>query len=122
MNLGDRVHKHQEEMVNTLLGYPISIRENPFPVSGVLTFGKVQGLMDEMRYGVKFYEIPTMVIQFRVPKTKRKRVRKKWANDPKNFKPNPSLYTSVINGDIMGHPATIAGLKREIERGQHEHR
>lgn len=108
----DRVHKAQDNMVNTLLGFPVTY-SNDLP-SGVLTFGKVQGLIDEMQYGVKFYEIPTMVTQFRVPKGKRRRVRKKWAKDPRNFKPNPNLYTSVINGDVMGHPATIAELKRAM--------
>jgi hypothetical protein len=66
-------------------------------------------------------ESPHVVMrtQFRMPKSKRRRIRKKWAARAQNWmvKPDPSVYVidNALLGrpTIVGHPATIGRLRYE---------
>lgn len=54
-------------------------------------------------------------VQFRKPKSKRKRIRKKWAKRLGNFKQVPSKSMYVFNDDIIVvHPDDLAEIKHMV--------
>jgi hypothetical protein len=61
--------------------------------------------------------------QFRFPKSRRKRIRKKWANDEANYRlekiKKPRMYQ--LGGQVFVGPGTLARLKEAIDE-QHETR
>lgn len=67
-------------------------------------------------YGLQLIEdknCGVMVIkQFRFPRSKKRRIRNKWAKQPKNFKAwlEPRAYQ--IGNKIIAHPALIAQIRK----------
>jgi hypothetical protein len=63
----------------------------------------------------------TISRQFRFPRSKRTRIRKKWSAQQLNYRniPDPDVYVMELEGYIIGHPETIAKLKLKykIARG-----
>ena len=58
-------------------------------------------------FGVRIVEDPSAWrrVQFRKPKSKRKRIRKKWAKDPRNWKDVPVIY--AFNAKHITMPFSI---------------
>lgn len=57
---------------------------------------------------IKFVSVNSMVDQFRFPRSKRKRIRAKWAARPENFRPSRKCIKS---GDVIyAHPQFISAL------------
>lgn len=66
--------------------------------------------------GFEVYESEFLVVrkQTKFPRSKKKRIRKKWAKQDKNWTTTP-LPTMIRMGfKLFAHPATIARLKKEI--------
>jgi hypothetical protein len=53
--------------------------------------------------------------QYRFPKSKKKRIRKKWRKETRNFKclPDPQMYL-LKDKAWIGHPATIQKLMEKV--------
>jgi hypothetical protein len=58
----------------------------------------------------------TIKVQNRFPKSKRRRIRAKWAKRERNFKhlPDPNYYIMSDAGAIAMHPALWSELKGEV--------
>ncbi len=46
--------------------------------------------------------------QFKFPRSKKKRIRKKWAKNNKYFKDIPGMW--IVNGDVIAHPSIVYKL------------
>jgi hypothetical protein len=66
--------------------------------------------------GVEVYESSALVVQFRFPRTKKRRIRNKWRNNPANFKPDPQVYQ--IQGKLYAHPQTARRLKETLDKNK----
>lgn len=70
-----------------------------------------------MMFGMNIHvspHIPRFTIkQFRFPRSKGKRIQKKWAKDPRNRRQFPVKNVYVLNGNtIVMHPEDYAKIKR----------
>lgn len=54
--------------------------------------------------------------QIRFPRSKRRRIRRKWARRPANhlFSPSPFLTYDEAGKTVVGHPATLVILRHKI--------
>jgi hypothetical protein len=53
------------------------------------------------------------MVQFKFPRTKKKRIQKKWRKNQKNFRQVPVREAMVLNGDTMIiHPDDMKLIKR----------
>ena len=59
---------------------------------------------------------PNLVMQFRFPKSKRKRIMKKWTNDKRNFKPAWKMLE--MNGVCVAHPSFMRGMDTYVLQDQ----
>ena len=55
-------------------------------------------------------------VQFRFPRSKKRRIRKKWAKRQENWKAVPWPRAYQINGTLVMHPAMLAELERVVPR------
>ena len=55
-------------------------------------------------------------VQFRFPRSKKRRIRRKWAKRPENYKTVPWDKAWLIGGTVYMHPIMVEKLKREIDR------
>lgn len=71
-------------------------------------------------YGFKIVEIPAMEIekrvQFRFPKSKKRRIRKKWSRRSENWKDVPQSGILMVNGTIFIHPLRMTELRAQLEQ------
>jgi len=51
-----------------------------------------------------------MVEQVRFPRSKKRRIRKKWKNRPENYGPSTSLWM-LKNGTIICHPIMVGKIR-----------
>lgn len=59
------------------------------------------------------------IVQYRFPKTKKKRIQKKWKKQKKNFKQIPINTSYVINGNtLIVHPDDLNKLEHLIQKEQ----
>ena len=69
---------------------------------------------DRTFYGIQFISEPSMVdrYQFRFPRSKKRRIRKKWAKRAKNFRstPQPFVYWMKDQNLMIGHPSIISEI------------
>ena len=72
--------------------------------------------------GFTFIANPRMVVgqMVRRPRSKRYRIRKKWANRPGNMRvePMPGLFYMQGLRTVIGHPDSIAALKRKLAESE----
>jgi len=68
--------------------------------------------------GIKVFVDPHLQdrIQFRFPRSKKKRIRKKWAKQERNYKRIPSKSIYKIGDAIYVHPILYEQLKKTLER------
>ena len=61
-------------------------------------------------------ESKTLVIryQYRFPKSKRRRIRKKWRKDLKNYKTKPDPKYYFLNNRIICHPTMAEKLRKQM--------
>jgi hypothetical protein len=52
-------------------------------------------------------------VQYRFPKSKKKRIRKKWAKRPQNYRYHTEYQSVVIDGTIYVHPDVYELLKEK---------
>ena len=54
--------------------------------------------------------------QYRFPRSKRHRIRAKWAKRERNYRhlPDPNMYVMRDQGAVVMHPATWRKLEREL--------
>ena len=71
-------------------------------------------------YGFKIIEEPAMEIekrvQFRFPKSKKRRIRKKWSRRSENWKDVPQSGILMVNGTLFIHPLRMTELRAQLER------
>ena len=69
------------------------------------------------------FDSPIGQEQFRFPRSKKKRIRNKWAKQQKNFRNTflKELRFDVVSGTVFGTSAMIAKLKAELEKIQPSH-
>lgn len=70
--------------------------------------------------GFKIYAVQHMTLreQFRWPRSKKRRIRKKWARLDRNWRsrPDPNLIFDEVREALYGHPATIEALRHRLAR------
>ena len=63
---------------------------------------------------------PILVVarQIRFPRSKKKRIRKKWSRDPRNivYDPDPMCY--VVGNTILAHPSVAQILREQIPQAR----
>lgn len=62
---------------------------------------------------LEIYESTALIVQFRFPRSKKKRIRKKWSKNLANYKPDPKVYQ--IQGKLYAHPQTARRLKENLD-------
>lgn len=55
---------------------------------------------------------PNLTVQFRFPRSKKKRIRNKWASRPNNRKPDRHFY--IIDGKYFCHPAVLNSVISQL--------
>jgi len=67
-------------------------------------------------HGFEVIESKTLVIkyQYRFPKSKRRRIRKKWKKNQNNWrtKPDPQVY--ILNNKLICHPEMAEKLRKQM--------
>ena len=60
--------------------------------------------------------------QFRFPRSRRRRIREKWADQSRNYKMIPlGQFFIVGNKTLVAHPDDWARIRRELESIHHQH-
>ena len=76
--------------------------------------------------GFNFISDVSLVLarQIRFPRSKRRRIRRKWARrrDNNEFTPSPSVFYCEAQKTVIAHPATIIALKAKIAESERKHR
>ena len=62
--------------------------------------------------GMNIHTSPLCVVQFRFPKSKKRRIRKKWASRPQNFRPDRKIL--IFDGKLICHPDLADELQKLI--------
>jgi hypothetical protein len=62
-------------------------------------------------YGLKIFQSALIVkrVQFRRPRSRKRRIQRKWAARPENFRESPAAY--IVNGNLYCHSTIAAKLK-----------
>ena len=63
--------------------------------------------------GMRVIQDPSLMQQFRFPKSKKKRIRKKFRKNPKNFKPSNEVF--IARNMIVVHPQTLKKIAKASE-------
>ena len=108
--------EHLTREVHASFGVPSALYRDdtltPARVSEILKAPVVQAA------DMQLFQAP-LLVQHRFPKGKGRRVRKKWRNDPRNWKPDPKLYlmkTDRPGGHrLVGHPLTMRRLQQTMQ-------
>jgi hypothetical protein len=59
-------------------------------------------------------ESAACVVQFRFPRTKKRRIRNKWINRPGNFRPSVNVFVSKEQNTVICHPIIARRLRAEL--------
>ncbi len=65
---------------------------------------------------MNIFENAHLTEQFRFPRTKKRRIRKKWANRPENRRPIVDRAYQFPNGDLVCHPIFAAQLRQHLSK------
>lgn len=57
-----------------------------------------------------------LTVQFRFPRTKNRRIRKKWTKRAENFKPSDRVYADTARRVVYMHPAMAQKLRQMLSR------
>jgi hypothetical protein len=64
--------------------------------------------------GLSIVESVHLVVQHRHPRTKNRRIRKKWAKRKENFKPIPTPLVNAALGVVYVHPVVARRLRAAL--------
>ena len=64
--------------------------------------------------GILIYENCNMVEQWRRPRSKSKRIQKKWSKTPFNWRPSRDLILNKMTGTACCHPVLYQEIKQQI--------
>ncbi len=67
-------------------------------------------------HGLRLVESVEMVVQFRFQRSKKRRIRKKWAKRKRNFKPRQECFLLVSKGIVIVHPVIAAKIRGIIDQ------
>ena len=69
-------------------------------------------------FGYKIVTSPIMVdrFQFRFPRSKKRRIRKKWSKRYENYKTAPKEEVFIIGDSIICHPSMAVKIEDEMKR------
>jgi hypothetical protein len=72
-------------------------------------------------YGLKLVSSPyaTIPTQFRFPRSKKKRLRKKWKKNKNNWRSEPAMF--MMNDTAIAHPVIIAQIQESTKRQEESH-
>ena len=92
------------------------VSDKPKPPSGRA------GVMLDALLGFRIVSSDHMAdrVQFRFPRAKKRRIRRKWAKRRENYKTVPWDTAYRIGNTMYMHPIMVERLKREIERQNRE--
>lgn len=86
-------------------------------LSGSASFGAMRFFADDPYNNfaaMRIYGDPSMVEQFRFPRSKGKRIRLKWKKNPKNSRPSRHALVDQRRGNIYCHPVMCEEIRRQI--------
>lgn len=63
--------------------------------------------------GIEVITSHTLTVQYRFPRSKKKRIRKKWAAVNSNWRPYGGFF-KLPTGAILCHPTMLEKLKRQL--------
>lgn len=63
--------------------------------------------------GIRILESPYLVIQWRFPRTKNRRIRRKWAKRKENLRPDTNIY-EMPDGAIVCLPSVAAAIRQKL--------
>ena len=69
-------------------------------------------MLDLSLFGIKVIEDPRLTVFFRFPRSKKKRIRDKWAKNPRNKRPDTKIYT--IGTTAYCHPQVARELRKHL--------
>lgn len=80
----------------------------------VFTYEMLEDAMKQFDVQPKLDLIPSLHLQeqFRFPRSKKKRIRTKWAKRPENWRPAHQVYWDALTGNAYAHPQLIADLRQ----------
>jgi hypothetical protein len=68
---------------------------------------------------MRIYENRLLVEQWRLPRTKKRRIRRKWAKIPANWRPSPTVL--AVGNCLVMHPRVAQALRSHVDRiSRHE--
>lgn len=83
----------------------------------VFTYEMLEDAMKQFDVQPKMDLIPSLHLQeqFRFPRSKKKRIRTKWAKRPENWRPAHQVYWDALTGNAYAHPQLIDKLEATAE-------
>lgn len=63
-------------------------------------------------FGLQLVESPNLIVQHRKPRSKKRRIRRKWAKRTENWRPDRHAYQ--MGRQILVHPTMAAALRRHL--------
>ena len=72
--------------------------------------------MDDVYGGFRIIESTRLVEQFRFPRTKKRRIRKKWAKRSQNYRPSRRCFVDERLRVIYAHPVFVAELRKQAAK------
>lgn len=123
-DLASRVRQHMESTIDRLAAEALSGDSTTASTaeSGQLTMASIREAMDRLKdlpkvpAPVRIVSSPGMMEQFRFPRSKGKRLRKKWRKDRRNWRPMRSALHDVERGVVYAHPVVVERLRRQTHR------
>jgi len=64
--------------------------------------------------GLRLIETPSLLHQYRVPRTKKRRIRRKWALRAENYSPYRGVLRDNLSDVFYCHPMIAAKLRAQL--------
>jgi len=68
---------------------------------------------------LQIIESSNLIVQFRKPVSKKRRIRKKWAKQKENWRPDRHAYR--MGNQVLVHPTMAAAIRRESSEPNAKH-
>jgi len=65
---------------------------------------------------LKIYESAALVLQYRFPRSKKRRIQNKWKLRRENFRPDTRIFVNQRDGTAICHPVIAAKIREEAAR------
>jgi len=90
--------------------------EQTLPNMHKMMNGLRNNILDMMRIQMNEYLPKTVRRQFRFPRSKKKRIRKKWAKDQRNWRDEEVIFALVNPDSFFKFPDGTVGMRKEMAR------